>query len=57
MLTPPATQRMCDAHGCANPRRYEITGLTGGQLYEVEVRARNANGWGKWFRRIGRPND
>lgn len=59
-LFPRATQRICLSIVCdnSNPRNYTITGLTGGTRYEVEVRARNANGWGEWtFTKSGRPND
>ena len=49
ILYPVQTRRICGEEGeCENPRRYEITGLTAGEPYIVEVRARNANGWGEW---------
>ena len=49
VLTARQTRRICSNAGeCANPRRHEITGLTGGEEYYVEVRVRNANGWGAW---------
>ena len=58
-IYPRSVQRLCadtkDAGGtvttgvvCENPRRYEITGLIGGEQYGVEVRAINANGAGAW---------
>ena len=52
------TSRMCDQTAdfsgvfkttvCENPRSYEITGLIGGNRYDVAVRGKNANGWGPW---------
>ena len=57
-LFPPATHRMCSHEECSNPRSLEIESLTGGTRYEVQVRARNANGWGEWSHtRAARPND
>ncbi len=53
-------QRDCGrrvAQPCLNPRSYEITGLTGGALQEVELRVQNANGWSNWFPTTGRPNN
>ncbi len=49
VIYPHQTLRMCGFTGCENPRRYEITALTGGHGYDVAVRARNANGWGEWW--------
>ena len=57
MIYPRQTQRRCgirptaaqggeDLAECVNPRRYEITGLTGGEEYEVAVYGFNANGKG-----------
>ncbi len=45
------TQRLChdrDGTECQNPRSYTISGLTAGTDYQVDVRARNANGWGAY---------
>ncbi len=59
VLFPRPAQRICDPSvGCSNPRQQRISSLTGGTRYEVEVRAKNANGWGEWsFTRTARPND
>ena len=59
VLRPRLTSRICSPSGCVNPRRYEITGLTAGVKYDVDVRAENANGWGEWTRAFGHefPND
>ncbi|MXY15519.1 MAG: hypothetical protein F4Y57_00515 [Acidobacteria bacterium] len=51
-LHPRTVERICRveaAEPCENPRRYEITNLIGGRDYDVALRARNANGWGKWL--------
>ena len=48
VLLPRQTLRICTPVGCENPRSYEITGLIGGNRYDVAVRAQNANGWGAW---------
>ncbi|MDE2668233.1 MAG: fibronectin type III domain-containing protein [Chloroflexota bacterium] len=51
VIYPRLTRRLCDATAspvCANPRSYEITGLVGGNRYDVAVRGKNANGWGEW---------
>ena len=48
VLLPRQTLRICDPTGCENPRSYEITGLIGGNRYDVAVRAQSANGWGAW---------
>ena len=48
VLLPRQTLRICDPNGCENPRSYSITGLVGGNRYDVAVRAKNANGWGAW---------
>ncbi len=59
-LHPRLTHRICGSAGeCENPRRLEITGLTGGNRYEVAVRAKNANGWSEWLhtRSHNIPND
>ena len=48
VIYPRQTLRICTPVGCENPRSYEITGLIGGNRYDVAVRARNANGWGAW---------
>ena len=46
---PLQTRRICDVSGgCENPRRHVITGLSYGQSYLVQVRARNGDGWGEW---------
>jgi len=60
VLFPRPYRAQCTYSGeCTNPRRHEITGLTGGTKYEVAVRAKNANGWGAWVHKAGdhRPND
>lgn len=60
MLYPPQTRSLCGSYdGCENPRRYEITGLTGGQDYDVAIRAFNANGAGEWVYTLTQniPND
>jgi len=60
VLYPRQTLRLCSSTTCLNPRRYEITGLTGGTFYEVQVRVNNkdANGAGGWsYPRLVRPND
>ena len=56
-LVPRPTTLMCssDRFGCFNPRRHEITGLTADLPYEVELRARNANGWSPWYASVVRP--
>ncbi len=59
-IYPSQTRRRCPLHGeCTNPRRYEITGLTGGQEYDVAIRAFNANGAGEWLFTLTQniPND
>ncbi|MDE2903394.1 MAG: fibronectin type III domain-containing protein [Chloroflexota bacterium] len=56
-LFPLQTRRICTLLRCWNPRSYEISDLTGGTLYEVQVRAKNANGWGDWVGKSRRPND
>ena len=43
-------RRICDADGCENSRSFEITGLTGGSEYQVEIRLNSANGWTSWVR-------
>ena len=43
-------RRICDNDGCENPRSFEITGLTGGSEYQVEIRLNSANGWTGWVR-------
>ena len=48
VIYPRQTLRICTPVGCENPRSYEITGLIGGNRYDVAVRAQNANGWGAW---------
>ena len=60
MIYPRQTHRMCPLIGeCVNPRRYEISGLTGGQEYDVAIRAFNANGAGEWLFTLTQniPND
>ncbi|MDE2969995.1 MAG: hypothetical protein OXT51_07840, partial [Chloroflexota bacterium] len=57
-LFPRATRFICGINSCENPRSYTRTNLTGGTLYEIEVRAKNANGWSGWSHtRTARPND
>ena len=59
VLTPRNVVRMCN-ETCVNPRTYTITGLTGGLKYEVQIRARSANGWSDWSGDANgwaRPND
>ena len=48
VILPRPTLRICGNVDCDNPRSYEITGLIGGNRYDVAVRAKNANGWGEW---------
>ena len=48
VIFPRPTLRICGLFDCDNPRSYEITGLIGGNRYDVAVRAQNANGWGEW---------
>ena len=48
VILPRPTLRICGNVDCENPRSYEVTGLIGGNRYDVAVRARNANGWGEW---------
>ena len=52
-------RRICDDDGCENPRSFEITGLTGGSAYQVEIRLNSANGWTGWVRAAeqAKPND
>ena len=52
-------RRICDLNGCENPRSFEITGLTGGTEYDVEIRLNSANGWTGWVRAASsiKPND
>ncbi len=56
-------RRICNdithGDGCENPRSFEITGLTGGSEYQVEVRLNSANGWTGWVRAAeqAKPND
>ena len=53
-----AMRRKCQSViDCSNPRSHEIENLTGGTLYEVEVRVKNANGYGEWVGWSRRPND
>ncbi len=64
-LFPRSTRRMCSHNMCWNPRSYEIEDLTAGTRYEVQVRAKTANGWAmnqageaEWSHtRAARPND
>ena len=60
VIYPRQTRLLCGVSTCQNPRSHKITGLTGGTLYEVQVRVNNkdANGAGDWsYSRIVRPND
>ena len=54
-------RRICDdrTRECENPRMFEITGLTGGTEYDVEIRLNSANGWTGWVRAASKakPND
>lgn len=55
-LAPRPTTLICSSRfECVNPRRHEITGLIADRPYEVELRARNANGWSSWYTSIVRP--
>ncbi len=64
-LFPRMTRRICAFDGtvqrddgtCENPRRYEVSGLTGGSVYDLGVRFRNANGWSDWQDWTIRPNN
>lgn len=56
VLAPRATTLICKGRfRCVNPRRYEIAGLIADFPYEVELRARNANGWTAWHTSVVRP--
>ena len=55
-LVPRVTTLICSSRfECVNPRRHEITGLIADRPYEVELRARNANGWSSWYTSVVRP--
>ncbi|MCY4511664.1 MAG: SwmB domain-containing protein [Acidobacteria bacterium] len=53
VLNPVLSRRQCgtSTSTCVNPRSFEITGLTGGTSYDVQVRVNNvdANGAGPWL--------
>ncbi|MYD74429.1 MAG: hypothetical protein F4Y11_09505, partial [Chloroflexi bacterium] len=56
VMLPRAMTLDCDTRfSCSSPRRHEITGLLRNRPYEVELRARNANGWSEWHSRVVSP--